>query len=174
MKTLTFNKTQKRNSRRGMASLEFVLALPFLVFIMAIVFTFALMGVKRTQSIQQARFDGWKMRDHNHQHELEEFKLITDTKPMQVLAGLNFQEMPGEISGADTKKMKSYSFLRGNERTITSPTAIIHGTWDYEELTVFDDRPKGSHLQVLENVVGLNMNWGPLGIIDRVIGVVSF
>lgn len=160
--------------RRGMASLEFVLALPFLVFIMAIVFTFALMGVKRTQSIQQARYDGWKMRDNSHEHQLEEFKLITDTKPMQVLAGFNAEEMPGEISGVDTVAMKSYSFLRHAERNINSTTAIIDGTWDYEEITIFEERERGSHFELLENIVGVNLNVSPLGIVDQVIQTISF
>ena len=174
MKTRISQKARRRSSREGMASLEFVLALPFLVFIMAIVFTFALMGVKRTESIQQARYDGWKMRDHSHNHQLEEFKLITDTKPMQVLDGWNTEEMAGEISGADTVSMKSYSFLRRDARTINSPTAIIHGTWDQDEITIFRDNEKGSHFALLGNIAGLNSDFSPLNVVDQIINVISF
>ena len=114
------------------------------------------------------------MRDNSHEHQLEEFKLITDTKPMQVLAGFNAEEMPGEISGVDTVAMKSYSFLRHAERNINSTTAIIDGTWDYEEITIFEERERGSHFELLENIVGVNLNVSPLGIVDQVIQTISF
>jgi hypothetical protein len=157
-----------KTKRAGVASLEFVMGLPFLMLVMAIIFSVAYAGVNRTKVVFQARHQVWKMREDGHSHTLQKYIRIKDTKPMNPVAGMSEKDMPGEISGAGNSKWKTYSWLMGGNLSTQSATIIITGTWDHKEITNFNS--SGPHFGVLDRIGGINT--GPLAVLDRIIGFV--
>lgn len=155
-------------SRAGVATLEFVLGLPFLMLVMAIIFAVAYTGVNKTKVVFQVRHQVWTMREDNHSHTLQNYKRIKDTKPMQLTAGTSEKDMPGEISGTGATTWKTYSWLGGN-KTATSNTVIITGTWDHKEITNFDSA--GPHFSVLQRIGGMQ-GLGPLTVLEKIISFV--
>ena len=140
--------------RNGIATLEFVLGFPFLLFIFAMILTVAKAGVNRSEIVRSARYDLWKMRDSQSQSSsgLENVKRNSDAKPMSIPIPTKFvksmvpggasslsdsnqfsrDSMPGEISGTSSKSFQTYSWLGGG-RTAKYDTAMIHWTWDHTE-----------------------------------------
>lgn len=161
----TFRPSQ--SNRAGMASLEFVMGLPFLMLVMAIIYAVAYAGVNKTKVVFQARHQVWKMRESSNSHTLQNYKRVTDTKPMKLLAGTQENDMPGEVSGAGSSNWTTYSWLGGSKSTRSS-TVIITGTWDHKEITNFNS--DGPHFGVLDRIGG--MNTGPLTVLDRIISFV--
>jgi hypothetical protein len=157
--------TTRRGQRKGVATLEFVLGIPFLMLVMAIVFSVAYAGVNKTKVVFQARHQVWKMREDNQSHNLVNYKRVKDTKPMYLLASVSENNMPGEISGAGSASWSTYSWLGGTAST-KSRTVIITGTWDYKEITNFNS--SGPHFSVLERIGGIQ-GLGILGALDTLI-----
>jgi hypothetical protein len=158
----------RRTNRTGMASLEFVMGLPFLLMMMAIIYAVAYAGVHKTKVVFQARHQVWTMREDSHSHSLERYKRITDTKPMRLLSGVSENDMPGEVSGIGSSSWTTYSWLGGN-KTTKSSTVIITGTWDHKEITDFNS--SGPHFSVLERIAGIE-NLPLLDVIDQIISFV--
>ncbi len=158
----------RRTNRTGMAPLEFVMGLPFLMMVMAIIYAVAYAGVHKTKVVFQARHQVWTMREDSHSHTLEKYKRIKDTKPMRFLSGVSANDMPGEISGIGSTSWTTYSWLGGN-KTTKSSTVIITGTWDHQEITDFNS--SGPHFSVLERIAGIE-NLGLLKILDTIISFV--
>ena len=156
----------RRTKRAGMAPLEFVMGLPFLMMVMAIIYAVAYAGVHRTQVVFQARHQVWTMRNDNHTHSLEKYIRVKDTKPLRLGQYLRQYEMAGEISGVGSSSWKTYPWLGGN-KTTKSSTVLITGTWDHAEITEFN--AGGPHFSVLERIAGIQ-NIGLIKTLDRIIG----
>jgi hypothetical protein len=154
-----------RKNRSGTATLEFVLGFPFLMLLAATIFVVAYASMTKTNSVSQARYEVWKMRDKDATHELESYSRVDDTKPMQLL---NFEdEMPGEIVGSGSDSFKTYKWA-GGTKTAKSKTMLVSGTWDHKEITEFTDRPGGPHLDILGKILGID--GGFLSTINDVLG----
>jgi hypothetical protein len=108
------------------------------------------------------------MREDNKSHTLQSYNRVTDTKPMQLTVGVSENNMPGEISGTGSTTWATYSWLGGN-KTATSQTVIITGTWDHKEITNFDSN--GPHFSVLQRIGGMQ-GLGPLTVLERIISFV--
>ena len=158
----------RRTNRTGMASLEFVMGLPFLMMVMAMIYAVAYAGVHKTKVVFQVRHQVWTMREDSHSHTLQNYKRIKDTKPLRLLSGASENDMPGEISGIGSSSWTTYVWLGGNKNT-KSKTVIITGTWDHKEITEFNS--SGPHFSVLERIGGIE-NLGLLKILDTIISFV--
>ncbi len=157
----------RRTNRAGMAPLEFVMGLPFLMMVMAIIYAVAYAGVHKTQVVLQARHQVWTMREDTHSHSLENYKRVKDTKPLRLISLLVGKEMPGEISGIGSSSWKTYPWLGGN-KTTKSRTVLITGTWDHTEITEFNS--SGPHFSVLERIAGIE-GIGLIKSLDRIISI---
>ncbi len=161
------------NRRQGIASLEFVLGLPFLVLIAAIIFTVAFAAVNKISVISKARHATWKMRkDESGSSDLEDSRRNTETRPMEIETefggGGAGGELPGEVSGIASTKFKTYNWLGGEHET-KSGTTLIYGTWDHKEITEFTDNPDGPHFDVLGRVREIKLAQGAITILNRLI-----
>jgi hypothetical protein len=163
-----FCNQRKRSGRSGVATLEFVLGIPFLMLVMAIVFTVAYSGVNQTKTVFQARHQVWKMRESGNSHNLADYKRVSDTKPMYLLAPLGQNNMPGEVSGAGQATWSTYSWLLGGSVSTKSKTVIITGTWDHKEITNFNSN--GPHFSVLGRIGNIQN----LGILETLDTLISF
>lgn len=157
-------KQSRLGERNGMASLEFVMGVPFLMLVMACIYTLAYAGVSKTDMVCQVRHQVWSMRESSHSHNLQNYKRIDDTQPMTLTAGTSEKDMPGEISGTRSGSWSTYSWL--GSHTSQSGTMIITGTWDHTEITNFDSN--GPHFSVLQRIGGMQ-GLGPLTALDRII-----
>jgi len=155
------------NRRAGVATLEFVLGFPFLMLLAATIFVVAYACMTKMDSVSQARYEVWKMRDSGASHSLEDYNRSDDTKPMLLVDLSGTDEMPGEIKGTGKSSFETYKWA-GGTKTAKSKTILVAGTWDHEEITNFTDDPSGPHLGVLDNIVG--MDQGFLSIIDGLLG----
>jgi hypothetical protein len=153
------------SARAGLATVEFVMGLPFLMLVMAIIYAVAYAGVNKTKAVFQVRHQVWKMREDHQKHKLQDYKRVKDTKPMQLTAGTSENNMPGEISGSGISNWKTYSWLGGN-KTTKSKTVIITGTWDHKEITNFNN--DGPHFSVLQRIGGMQ-GLGPLTVLEKII-----
>ncbi len=82
------SRTRRSANRRGMATLEFVLGFPFLLFIFAAIYAVSWAGVNRTNVIQQSRYEVWKMREDEASHHLEPFNRNENSKPFSHVKGV--------------------------------------------------------------------------------------
>lgn len=156
-----------RNKRAGMAPLEFIMGLPFLMGVMAIIWAVAYAGVHKTKVVLQARNQVWAMREESNTHSLENYKRLKDTKPLSWLIFRIGNEMPGQVSGVGSSSWETYAWLGGNETTKSS-TLLITGTWDHSEVTEFNS--SGPHLGVLDRIVGLE-DVGLIKTLDQIISL---
>ena len=165
-------KHRRMNRREGIASLEFVLGLPFLVLIAAIIFTAAFAAVNKLSVVSKARHATWKMRNDGQSNDLEDSRRNTETRPMVIETdfggGGDGGELPGEVSGTASTKFRTYSWL-GGERTTKSGTTLIYGTWDHKEITEFTDNPDGPHFEVLGRVQEIKIDQSAITILNRLI-----
>ena len=157
----------RRTNRTGLASLEFVMGLPFLMMVMAIIYAVAYAGVHKTKVVLQARHQVWTMREDQHSHRLDNYRRISDTKPMKLSIDTPINDMPGEISGTGTSTWTTYAWLGGN-KTAQSKALVITGTWDHSEITEFNSN--GPHISVLERIVGIE----GLSLIKTLDQIISF
>lgn len=159
-------------NRKGIASLEFVLGLPFLVLIAAIIFTVAFAAVNKISVVSESRHAIWKMRkEESGSSDLEESRRNTETKPMVIsseFGGGGGGELPGEVSGIASTKFKTYQWLGGEHET-KSGTTLIFGTWDHKEIKEFTDNPDGPHLDVLGRVRELKLAQSLINMLNRLI-----
>lgn len=159
-----------RGNRRGMAALEFVIGFPFLLFIFAAIYAVSWAGVSRTNVIQNARYDVWKLRGDDVEHQLEPVTRNTNSKPLSIpiptgviMQSLDFNvnskntvnrnRMQGEISGIRSREFGSYRWMGGN-RTAKAESGIIFWTWDHEEINQLNG-PQPHVFQVIGAMTGL-------------------
>ena len=160
-------------NRAGMASLEFVLGLPFLLFVFAMIYSASWASVNRTVAIQNARYDVWKMRDATSKHQLKPFTRNDNSKPFSIpiptktlrnaLPGevnqnntVQRDNLQGEISGKRSQTFGMYSWL-GGDRTAKAEAGIIYWTWDHEEVNSLNG-PQPHAFQVIAQMTGLISN----------------
>lgn len=169
-------KSKQLKTRKGIASLELVLGFPFLLLIFCIIFIVATAGIKTTGAVKDARYEVWKMRDMEYSADLDDQVQVADTRPMSITAGWGGDEMPGETGGGTTNSFKLYNWMKlGNSLNAEGSTNLVSGTWDYEEMTVFTDRPGGPHFETLEmiadleSIIGFSLPIGPLEAMDAIL-----
>lgn len=165
-------KPRSSNRRKGIASLEFVLGLPFLVLVAAIIFTVAFAAVNKISVVSEARQATWKMRkEEGGSSDLEDSTRNTETKPMVISSGFGGGggELPGEVSGTASTKFKTYQWLGGEHET-KSGTTLIFGTWDHQELKEFTDNPDGPHFDVLGRVNEIKLAQSAIDMLNRLLG----
>jgi hypothetical protein len=142
-------------TRAGIASLEMVMSLPFLLGLGAMIISIGIAGVHRTTTTTQARHDIWKMRTNQPEN--------TRSAPLSIGASAD----AGAIQGEATSSFKVYDWL-GGSKTARSKAAVLGGVWNHREVTEFTDSPGSPHFPTLLRVVG-----APAGLVNLVNGIVS-
>lgn len=124
-----------KSSRRGIASFEFVMSLPFLLFLSAYIASVGWSALKKADATMSVRNSVWKKRSNVNSR---------DTKP------LNFG--PWDQGLLDGKKQNRFRVFwqRNRNRNTTSKTAILAGTWDHKEIREF--RSDGPHFDLMKKV----------------------
>ena len=172
MNRRTQSKQQRshRPNRNGMATLEFVLGFPFLLFIFAAIYSVSWAGVNRSKVIQRSRHEVWKMRDKSAEHNLESLNRNSDTKPLSIPIPtktvkqaldpniktngneVERENMPGEIWGSSLQNFRTYEWL-GGDRRAQAFTGLIDGPWDHKEVDDLDG-PLPHAFEVVHSMMG--------------------
>ena len=119
-----FSKNTSRR-RKGMATLEFVMSLPFLFVLMAMIFTLGQRCLQQSEVTMEVRNRAWLVRSGVE-------KSTVASKPFNFGA-----TMAGSTQARKTKDWRKYRWL-GGERTSVSKTVVIAGTWDQKQVPEMD------------------------------------
>ena len=119
-----------RRIKKGTATLEFVLGLPFLVAIGATILALGLGGVKRTGSIIEARKNAWDKRSD-----------------VQRTGALYLGSSPdaGLVKGESQFNLN----IPGGKGTYKHDAAVLAGTWDHRQIDEFEKHPGTPHVLIL-------------------------
>jgi hypothetical protein len=128
-----------------MASLEFVMGVPFILFLGAAVLVTAQAGLERSKSAVKARHQAWKMRD-------AEVSFEGFTRKDDEVLFMAADADSGGVSGTTTSSFKTYSFLGGN-RSAYSKSAVLAGTWDHRQITTFETDPGRLHIRPVLDIM---------------------
>ena len=112
--------------RRGLASLEMALALPFLLFMAAIIFKVAEACLSKTGTALHARHDGWKKRDEALERvskpELDEATMAQEFEYVATKLGWTVAEFEEIFKGRN----KSFRDYKNNMFLITLGANIFN------------------------------------------------
>lgn len=138
----------KTSTRRGLATLEFVMSLPFLLFLAAMTASLGWAALKKADTTMTVRNAVWKMRSNP---ETTDAALSSSTykevKPLEVASGWD----QGRLYGEAENTFRVF-WQRNNSRSAKSGTALLRGTWDYTDLDDFDS--DGPHFSLLARLAG--------------------
>ena len=135
--------TSRLNRRRaGIASLEFVLSLPFLFVLMAMIFTLGNRALHQAEVTMEVRDRAWLGRSGVEASE-------SASKPFEFGAAT-----AGSTEARITKELRMYRWL-GGERTSVGETTLIAGTWDHQQVPELrGSKPHASMLSKLGTAGG--------------------
>ncbi len=119
-------------ARRGMAPLELVMSLPFLLAISAIIFSIGVASLGKSTAAIDARHYVWKRRSNPPQN-LPQLKNPTYNKTYALSVLSEFQHLPGEVYGEYENKMKVAPWLAPVARAV-SGASVLASSWDHEEV----------------------------------------
>ena len=142
--------------RRGTASLEFVLSLPMLMGLGAIIITLGMASVHKTSVTSGVRNSVWKDRS-----------TTKTSKVLSVFAG----PTDGVIQSDASSTIPVYPWLGGTQ-TAKSSAAVLGGVWDHSEITTFTNKPKGPHIGTFLQVFGVPE--GMANLINNMLGLLTF
>ena len=145
-------------SRRGMAPLEFVLGLPFLMLLFGFTFMLGFVILGQADTAITARHEVWKLRDSSSTWADDFFSVATAVEPDT-----------GRADQVKREDVKIYSWLGGKAET-RSRVVVLSGTWDSNQaqlfnkdephLSVLDKMLDGPHLGPLSNLLGGKLKVG--------------
>ncbi len=123
-------------SRRGVATLEFVLALPFLMFVFTGILSVTWATLWKTHVHSEVRNKAWKKRSAS-----------AGTQPLTLPALAN--PTAGIVGAESEDRFRVYRWF-GGDKTAKSKNAVMAGSWDYREVPEFQgSRP---HFGVLRRM----------------------
>lgn len=121
-------------SRRGIASLEFVLGVPFLIALGGVIVMAGFVGVAKLDTVVKSRHQAWEARTNPSS---------TASMPLLIYAPSD----AGMVVGEKTNEVKTYDWLGGKQKA-KSRSALITGTWDHRQIPEMS-RSEGPHIDVL-------------------------
>lgn len=120
----------KNRRRRGIASLELVLGLPFILAIAAAVFVVGFAGIKRTATVIESRHASWQQRSTPDKN-----------GALYILAAAD----SGKVEGEASSTARAYQWM-GGDRQIQAKSVVLTGTWDHKQLEDFEKTPNVPHV----------------------------
>lgn len=135
----TFSRPDRR-FRRGMAPLEFVLGLPFLLLLFTFIFSLGFAFLNKTTVSIEVRHAVWKSRDDQANWGNDALSVWTAIDPNG-----------GAVEDERTKTAKIAKWL-GGSLAVRSKASVLTGTWDSRQVGVFDKEEP--HLGVIEKMLG--------------------
>src|SRR5262245_32693431 len=112
----------RRAPRRGIASLEYVMSLPVLLILFAVIISTAYLGLGRVGVAVETRNEAWTRRDQ-----------ARSARP------LFFTQQEQPIVQDGNRRVRVTPFVQGPTVTATSHHAVLGATWDYRELAPCDE-----------------------------------
>ncbi|TWU03692.1 coiled-coil domain-containing protein [Neorhodopirellula pilleata] len=128
--------------RRGMAPLEFVMGLPFLMLLFGFIFMLGRVTLEQSDSAIVARYEGWKDRSDQSTWADDELSVVA-----------TMTADTGRAMGDGKRSVKVYSWLGGTIDT-NSTNVVLSGTWDSDQVQTFNE--KEPHFKILEKMLGGN------------------
>ena len=123
--------------RRGLASLELVLFLPFLVVLTAMIFTIGGAAVTRGNVAVQARNDAWQTTVDRPDRQLEWWGT---TPASGTIISANPDASRGTVHKTSTAPIKAFAGRAlGVGQTAAAEHAVIHGSWDSTAIRIEAD-----------------------------------
>lgn len=137
-RTLTRSAARQFNNRRGMAPLEFTLALPILIALLSIIFGICSVAQTRMIVTTEARNSTFEKRHEPWQHQAERLEL-TDVEKVSIILGptpIKMHADSGLVSGsAKGSPQDLFGPLKLlNLQETTSQRFVLGGRWDQEEI----------------------------------------
>ncbi|MDC0936627.1 pilus assembly protein [Pirellulales bacterium] len=132
-------KSRRRSVRRnGIAPIEFILSLPILMILFAMIYTIGMRAIEQSQVTKAVRDLAWRQRTEIEGSE-------TDSEPFAFENGLS-----GSMEAEEEKELRVFRRL-GGERISRDRTVLIAGTWDYVQVPdLFDG--SGPHVEAIEEL----------------------
>lgn len=140
-------------TRRGMAPLEFVMGLPFLLLLFSFFFSLGFAFLNKTTVAINARHEVWQAREdqsHWSNDALSIFSALNDD------SGVHEKELQQDVKIAQ---------WLGGALTVKSKAAVLTGTWDSRQIPTFDEGDP--HTRLMEKMLGSNL--GLLGVGDSIL-----
>lgn len=131
-----FQKSRASNARSGLATLEFVLALPFILVVATLLVGAAYLSLGKATVTAKARHEVWSERG--------DLSKATNHSPLAATSLIN--PISGKIYGERERKVKIASYL-GGQWKFRSGAALLTGSWDKKQVTGFSG--VGPHFAVL-------------------------
>jgi hypothetical protein len=141
---------RRPRGRRGIATIEFVMSLPILVWLMMMIFLVARRHMDQAHMTQNVRHEAWLKRSDTE-------------KPQRATNMFAFigNEFSGKSEYEEGKLLKIYKWM-GGQRLSKSKAIVLGGTWDQKQMTQMNGT--SPHLSVLpkmaeggaENVAGMS------------------
>ena len=146
--------------RRGIATLELVMSLPILVFLIAMLFTVYFATIKKSQLTMEVRHNAWRPRANPDPGKSASFGLLQSHQ-----SGTERAEL--------TRRVTSYTNLYPNvPRNITWGNVVLTGSWDEKQVDFSGGLP---HMRVLVQMIlvqgGVKANASQVKALD---GLISF
>ncbi len=150
----------RANIRIGIASLELVMSLPILVFLIAMLFTLYFATIKKSQLTMEVRSSAWLKRSAPDPGKAAPWSVLTSHE-----SGTERVEL--------TRRVTSYTNLYPNvPRRITWGNVVLTGAWDERQVDYGGSSP---HLDVLVQMIfaqgGVKANPGQANALK---GILSF
>ncbi len=159
-----------RGRRQGAAPIEFVMQMPFLLALAAMITTVGFSALGKFTAAAKARREVWKLRDNLQGNADLDVKTTTADTPLGSGLNLSISGSDGDYSGNDqsagdaggfelfnpelgsaygeaTDEVPIFPWL-GGDRTARSRAAVLATSWDHKDLPEF--KREGPHLQPLE------------------------
>ena len=129
-----------RRQRSGMAPLELVLGLPFLLFLVASIWSIGRVGLGKQAAEIQARQYTWKQRmePDRRSPDLASQSFPNPDSPLSVFSGIN----PGSgIFNGETKQDVSVPRWLGSRARPEGKTSLTVHTWSHHQVDMSSSRP---------------------------------
>ena len=131
--------------RAGVASLEFVLCMPFMLALFAFLASVGFASLEKAGVAIAVRNDAWKKREDKNAQRIETDRPLSAVSSITPLAGGIYEEAKKEV--------KVFDWLKQSPTAI-SGTAVLGGAWDHTQIDDFEKLPKGPHFSLIERVAG--------------------
>lgn len=137
---------------RGSAPLEFVLCLPFLLALLAMIVSVGTASMDKAGVAITARREVWKMRDDPGAvgPNLVDVE-VKENVPLSVIDSLNPKS--GMVYGESERQTRVFHWVTGPVES-RSGAAVLGGSWDHRQITDFEDQPGSPHFGLIERVAG--------------------
>lgn len=122
--------------RRGIATLEFALVMPVLLFLFLLIFSFANTHIGRSSSIVASKNKAWKAR-FGDQGNLEPENVLG----FDPASTLNPESRPGIARGTHETRVRTAWFLGSTNRTAKTKHTVLGGAYDHRNLRFDEGQP---------------------------------